>query len=328
MRKVIGDILRSDPAIEVAGEAANGAEAIRQNAKLRPQVVTLDVEMPVMSGLKALKALVDSPHHPSVVMVSSYVQTGAEITLQCLAMGAADFVLKPFGSLSLDMEQVKDTLIKKVKDAAAVDATKVRTAIPLASKIWQYSKAGGVMVIGASTGGPAALEVLLPTFPKNFPYPVIVAQHLPKEFAVSLANRLDKQCQLRVVRAEQDMPLTPGTIYIAPGGAATTIHQTAAQPTLDVQIDVQNLETPSINLLMKSAARVYGQQAVGIILTGMGKDGAEGMADIKQAGGYTIVQDEPTSAVFGMGGEAVAHGAADAILPLGHILERASEQLA
>jgi two-component system, chemotaxis family, protein-glutamate methylesterase/glutaminase len=326
MRKVITDFLHSDPAIEVVGQAADGAEALQRIAELHPQVVTLDIEMPVMNGLETLKAIVSAPRYPSVVMVSGYVQPGADITLQCLAMGAADFVLKPSGSFSLDMDKVKEVLIKKVKDAAEVDTTKAHAALPPAPKTWHFRKTGGVVIIGASTGGPAALELLLPTFPKNFPCPIVVAQHLPKEFTVSFADRLDKHCPLRAVRAEQNMPLTVGTIFIAPGGSITTISQAAGRPELHLQ-NSQALETPSINQLMTSAAAIYGDQTIGIILTGMGKDGAEGMAHVKQVGGHTVVQDESTSAVFGMGGEVVARGLADVVVPLGRIMEKVNELL-
>lgn len=327
MRKVISDLLRSDPAIEIVGEAADGATALQRIGELHPEVVTLDIEMPIMNGMETLGAIVDLQHPPSVIMVSGYARAGADITLQCLAMGAADFVLKPSGSFSLDMDKIKDSLIKKVKDAAIVDTTKTLAATPSAPKAWNYHKTGGIVIIGASTGGPAALDTLLSAFPKNFPYPIVVAQHLPKEFTVSFANRLDKRCHLHVVCAEQNMKITPGTVYIAPGGSVTTIYQATTQPMLNVQIDAKTVETPSVNLLMKSAASVYQQQTIGIILTGMGKDGAEGMAQIKQMGGHTIVQDESTSAVFGMGSEAVARGVADSIVPLGKIIEKTSELL-
>lgn len=328
MRKIISDFLHSDPTIEVVGEAADGKTALQRIAELNPEVVTLDIEMPVMDGVEALKAIVNLPHPPSVVMVSGYVQAGADITLHCLAIGAVDFILKPSGSFSLDMDKIKDSLIKKVKNAAIVDITKILAAPPPVLKTWEYSKNGGIVVIGASTGGPAALDTLLSAFPKNFPYPIVVAQHLPKEFTISFANRLDKRCHLHVVCAKQNMQITPGTVYIAPGGSVTTVYRASTtQPTLNVQTDAKTLETPSVNLLMKSAAGVYQQQTIGIILTGMGKDGAEGMAQIKQAGGHTIVQDESTSAVFGMGGEAIARGVADSVVPLGNIIEKTSELL-
>lgn len=327
MRKVICDFLQSDPAIKVIGEAEDGAKALQLITELNPHVVTLDIEMPVMNGLETLKALVSLPQHPSVVMVSGYVQEGADVTLQCLAMGAADFVLKPSGSFSLDMDKIKDVLIKKVKDAAKVDTTKAQVFTSSLPKTWRYHKTGGIVVIGASTGGPAALETLLPAFPEDFPYPVVVAQHLPKEFAASFVNRLDKRCQLLVVNAKQGMKLVPGTIYIAPGGTVTTISQAMGQPVLNVQPDVQDIETPSVNQLMKSAAAIYRQHTIGIILTGMGKDGSDGMAQVKQAGGHTIVQDEPTSAVFGMGNEVVSRELADSVVPLSSIIEKVSELL-
>lgn len=327
MRKVIIDFLQSDPAIEVVGEAADGAEALQRVADLQPQVVTLDIEMPVMDGLETLEVLVSLPNHPSIVMVSGYVEAGADITLQCLAMGAADFVLKPSGSFSLDMDKIKDSLINKVKNAAKVDTAKILAVTPPIPKTLHYYKTDGIVVIGASTGGPAALETLLPAFPKNFPYPIVVAQHLPEEFTISFANRLNKRCQLHIVHAEPGMQLTPGTVYIAPGGTTTTVQNNSGQRILDMQIDVRNIETPSVDQLMKSAASVYHQNTIGIILTGMGKDGADGMAQIKQAGGCTIVQNEKTSAIFGMGNEVVSRNLADAVVPLDGIIEKVNELL-
>jgi two-component system chemotaxis response regulator CheB len=326
MRKVIGDILRTDSGIEVVGEAANGQEALERIAELHPHVVTLDIEMPIMDGLQTLRKIVSSPHYPSVVMVSGYVQAGADVTLQCLSIGAVDFVLKPSGSLSLDMDKVKVQLIQKVRIAAIADATKTRP-INLPSKSQHYHKTGGVVVIGASTGGPTALEALLPTFPSDFPAPIIVAQHLPKEFATSFANRLNKRCQLRVMCIEQNMQLTAGTVYIAPGNTDTTVSYHKGLAVFHVQKDIRSLETPSINRVMESAATVYRDQTIGVILTGMGQDGADGMARIKQVGGSTIVQDRSTSAVFGMGGEVVLRGLADMVVPLENIMEKVSELL-
>lgn len=327
MRQVVGDLLRADKEIEVVGEAADGAQAIERIAELHPTVVTLDIEMPIMDGLEALRAIVKSPGHPAVVMVSGYVPKGADLTLQCLTMGAADFVLKPSGSFSLDMDEVKDELIEKVKDAINVDTTKTSALNLPPAKLWRYQKTGGVVVIGASTGGPAALEVLLPEFPQNFPYPIVVAQHLPKEFADSFVERLGKRCQLRVLHARQDMALAPGAIYVATGSTVTSIEQANARSFFKVQSDTEDRETPSINTLMRSAAEVYGNKTVGVILSGMGKDGAEGMSRIKQVGGRTVVEDKSTTAVFGMGKEVVARGRADAVVPLDQIMEEVSQYL-
>lgn len=327
MRKIICDFLQADPAIKVVGEAENGAKALELIAQLKPQVVTLDIEMPVMNGLETMKALINLPQHPSIVIVSGYVKKGADVTLQCLSLGAADFVLKPSGSFSLDMDRIKDSLVTKVKNAAKVDTAKARFAQPATPRTWHYNKSEGIVVIGASTGGPTALELLLPGFSENFPYPIVVAQHLPKEFTASFVSRLRKVCRLPVVNAKQDIQLLPRTIYIAPGGAITTIHQVSGKLQFKIKNDVQDIETPSIDQLMESAAAIYHQNTIGVILTGMGKDGTEGMIHIKQAGGHTIVQDESTSAIFGMGNEVVSQGLADAVVPLKDIIQKISELL-
>ena len=320
MRKVIKDILQTDASVEVVGEAADGHEALEQIATLKPRVVTLDIEMPRMDGLQALQAIVRQPHHPSVVIVSGYAKEGAAVTLQCLAIGAADFVLKPSGALSPDMKKVGDRLLQKVNLAAAIDTAKAHTNHPRSPKPRQYNTDGGVVVIGASTGGPAALETLLPEFPAEFPYPIVVAQHLPRVFAKSFTDRLRQHCSLPVVLAEQNTKLATG-IYIAPGGSTTTINTKRDQPTLEVEEDSHDLETPSVSKLMASAAATYRDKTIGVILTGMGKDGLTGMEKIKESGGTTIVQDKSTSAVYGMGQAVVQKGLADAILPLPRIME-------
>lgn len=327
MRKVIGDILRSVSDIEIVGEASDGAEALEKIAELQPRVVTLDLQMPVLNGLEALRSIVKLPHPPGVVIVSGYVEEGAAATMECLALGAVDFVRKPQGSLSIDMKGVEDLLIAKVKTAAETDATKLRRPSTPQGRDWRYKAGDGVMVIGASTGGPPALETLLAQFPDSFPYPIVVAQHLPKSFATSFADRLRRQCQLAVVRAEQDTKLAPGTIYIAVGGTTTTIRRENDELFFEVHKNNSDIETPRISQLMISAAEACHDKTIGIILTGMGRDGLDGMEQIKKVGGKTIVQDEATSAVYGMGREVVQKGLADAVLPLATIAETVSQEL-
>lgn len=327
MRKVIGDILRGVADIEVVGEASNGAEALEKIAQLQPRVVTLDLEMPILDGLEALRSIVKLAHPPGVVIVSGYVEEGAAVTLECLALGAVDFVLKPQGSFSTDLDGVKDLLIAKVKAAAEAGSTKLHTPPALPDQAWRYKAGGGVLVIGASTGGPPALEALLAQFPDSFPYPIVVAQHLPRAFAASFADRLRRRCQLGVARAEQDTSLRAGTIYIAVGGTTTTIKREGDRLAFDVRKNNRDIETPRISQLMVSAANACHDKTIGVILTGMGRDGLDGMEQIKQAGGKTIVQDEATSAIYGMGREVVRAGLADAILPLGEIADAVNQEL-
>jgi two-component system, chemotaxis family, protein-glutamate methylesterase/glutaminase len=328
MRKVITDILQSDPGLEVVGDASDGARALQKIEELRPQVVTLDYEMPHLDGLQTLKKIVEKPTHPAVIIVSGYVEQGADVTLRFLEAGALDFVLKPSGTLSLDMAKVKDELIEKVKIAAQVDPRKhVVRVRGVANRKLGFTKQEGVVVVGASTGGPAALQVLLPQFPAHFPLPIVVAQHLPRLFATSFTTRLGAECLLKVVEAEDGMPLVPGVIYVVPGGTDTTITRAPDQAVFSVQDNTVDIETPSVTALMSSAAAVYGSDTIGVILTGMGKDGAVGMEAIKGQGGKTLVQDESTSVVFGMGREVVERGFADDIVPLDAIVEKIGQIL-
>ncbi len=327
MRTVIGDILRADADIDVVGEAKDGVDGLQKIKLLRPDVVTLDVEMPVMDGVETLQAIVSEAHHPSVVMVSGYVQPGANMTLECLSLGAADFIVKPSGSFSMDMDKVKDVLRTKVKAAAMADTSKTRSDSIQPLKNQQYVKTDGIVVIGASTGGPAALEFLLPKLPSNFPCPVVVAQHLPKEFTELFVGRLQKTCTVAVAQAKEGLPLMPGTIYIAAGSTTTTVKNSHGKATFDVRPNTIDIETPSISKLMSSAVQVYGGKTIGVILTGMGTDGSTGMLQVKEAGGTTIVQDEATSAVYGMGREVIDKGLADEVMPLAAIPEAISRLL-
>jgi two-component system, chemotaxis family, protein-glutamate methylesterase/glutaminase len=328
MRKVISDILNSDPEIEVVGEASNGVEALEKINQLHPQVVTMDYEMPHLDGLSTVKKIIEQEFHPAVIVVSGFVEEGGPLTLRFLEAGAVDFVPKPSGTLSLDMAKVKDHLIEKIKIAAKVDTDKLK---------WMYKRRARpgsfnfkiniprIVVIGSSTGGPAALEVLLPQFPANFPYPVLVAQHLPREFINSFAERLQKECQMKVVIATEGMPVQGGVIYLAPGGADTEVRKTPSKIFLSVKDNPDELESPSVDKLMSSAAIAYENGAIGIILTGMGKDGSLGAQTVKENGGKTIVQDESTSVVYGMGREVIERGLADDIVSLDSIVERLSE---
>jgi two-component system chemotaxis response regulator CheB len=259
-------------------------------------------------------------------MVSGYTEAGADVTLQCLTMGAIDFVHKPSGSFSLDLDTVADKLIQKVKVAAQVDTSKLFAQSQPRQKAWQYSKADGIVVVGASTGGPLALETILPAFPSNFPCPIVVAQHLPKEFAGSFTERLQKNCQMRVMRAGDSMPLESGTIYIVAGGTTTTITNRDG-PVFVVERNLQDIETPSISKLMTSAVTLYKDKTIGVVLTGMGRDGLTGMEQVKLHGGRTLVQDQATSAVFGMGREVIEKGLADQTVPLPNIAETINELL-
>jgi len=329
MRKIISDILNSEPIFKVVGEATNGNEALQKINELKPDVVTLDYEMPHLNGLETLKKIMEMSDPPPVIVVSGYVYEGADITLDFLDNGAVDFILKPSGVLSLDMNKVQQQLIEKVKAAASVDPQK---KIRLKTKRYGISHAlfkknDGIVVIGSSTGGPAALQVILGQFPENFPLPVVLAQHLPKEFADSFTERLSRECKLKVIRAKDGMPINPGTIYLAPGGHDTETELYNGKKVLKVVENNVDIETPSVNKLMISAANIYSENTIGVILTGMGNDGSLGMAQIKKRGGITLVQDKQTSVIYGMGKEVIEKKLADIILPLDKIIEKIVEIL-
>src|SRR5882724_2996205 len=321
MRKVIADILSADEQIEVIGEVSDGLEVLEKIDQTHPDVVTLDVVMPNLDGLAALKMIMQKSNPPAVVMVSSYTSEGATLTLDCLRAGAVDFVLKPSGSIFM----IGQELIKKVKVAAIVDTNKLKK-LPQAASIKKEKKAG-VIVIGSSTGGPVALEHILPQIPVNFSVPVLVAQHLPDKFVQSLTEALAGSCNLPVKKGQQGERVLPGVIYFAPGGVDMEVIKTEQNEVEIVIRENNDILTPSVDKLMESVAHVYKKDTVGIILTGMGSDGLAGMQSIKEAGGQTIVQDEKSSVVFGMGKEVIAHGFADKIVPLDQIIETAVEEI-
>lgn len=326
MRRVISDMLSTDSEIEVVGEAVDGIDALKKIDTFAPDVVTLDLHMPTMDGMETLNRIMKKESPPAVIMVSGYTHEGATVTLQCLNAGAVDFILKPSGEISLDMQKVKEAMIYKIKVASATETAKVKNL----GKNAQYSassshpsqnRAFGVVVIGSSTGGPVALENILPQFPQNYPYPILIAQHLPAKFTKSFALRLAKICLLSVHEARDGEIVTPGTMYIAPGQADTmVVKKENGQIELAVRENEKDILTPSVNKLMQSAASVYQEDTIGIILTGMGSDGLLGSRAIKEAGGKTYVQDAQSSVVYGMGKEVVDAGLADNVLTLSQIV--------
>lgn len=328
MRKVISDILSSDSQIEVVGEAVDGKEALNLINKFNPDVVTLDYEMPSLNGLETLREIMKLEVIPRVVMVSGYTVADSEITLLCLDAGAVDFVLKPSGGTSMDMLRVKKDIIEKVKAAAEINISKnkiVKAKEKDNKKNSFRNDYEGIVVVGASTGGPAALEHILPNFPSNYPLPVLVAQHLPEHFTKTFSIRLDKLCLMNFVEANDGQEIKKGTIYLAPGGKNMEIVKDDEKLIIKISENVSETETPSISLLMKSAAKIYGEKTIGVILTGMGKDGCTGMEAIFKAGGETIVQDEESSVVFGMGKEVVDKALAKQVVPLENIFTKIIE---
>jgi len=330
MRKLLSDVLNSDPKIEVVAAAKDGKIGLERIKELKPDVVTLDYLMPGWNGLTALKMIMKE-QPTAVVMVSAHTKKDAPITLECLKNGAIDYVLKPSGTISWDIEQVKDELLKRVRAAAEVDLKKLEALLKKKAKALVFKPRilvrEKVVAIGASTGGPAVLELILKALPKNMPSAILIVQHMSKVFTKSFAERLDQACQVKVKEAEDGEEVIPGTVYIAPGGQHMTVERKQIKGEIKAIINLSknppvNKARPSVDVLMESVAEVYGGNAIGIILTGMGSDGVEGLGLIDKAGGETIAQDENSSLIFGMPKRAIEKNVVDEILPSSRIAGR------
>jgi two-component system chemotaxis response regulator CheB len=319
MRKLLADMLRSSPEIEVAGSARDGAEALDLAVRLRPDVITLDVEMPGLSGLEVLPALLEA-HEAPVVMISALTQEGAEVTLRALELGAVDFLPKPGHHKFAELKASADLLISKILAAAQ---SHVRRSRPSAPRRPRPEPSGEgpegpattsprpmpCVVIGISTGGPQALSQTLPDLSPPIP-PVLVVQHMPAQFTGAFAARLARLCSPVVKEAEEGDHVLPDRILIAPGGRHLTL--IGRPPRVRVALTDGPLVSghrPSIDMLFHSAAKVYASSAVGIIMTGMGRDGVEGCKRILTVGGVTFGQDEDSSVVYGMNKAAYLEGA-------------------
>jgi two-component system, chemotaxis family, protein-glutamate methylesterase/glutaminase len=321
MRKVICDILTTDPRIIIAGQAADGEEALRKISELRPDVVTLDLVMPKLSGLEVLRRLQHADYSPAIVMVSAQTHEAALVTLDCLEAGAIDFAPKPSESDAWQLQNTAADLHAKIAIALAAGARVGPGAEPRAPKAVvarPATAAYDAVVIGASTGGPVALEHIVPQLPVALGCPVVIAQHMPWAFVAALAQRLSTKCSMSVVVAQDGEPVRPGTIYFCPGGATTKIINLHG-PAFRVEPSEAML-TPSVDALLSSAAEYYTDHLAAIILTGMGEDGLQGAKAIHQKGGTVIVQDEASSAVFGMGKAVEKAGLANVVLPLDDIV--------
>ena len=316
MRQLLTDLLAGVPEIQVVGVARDGEEALILFRTLFPDVVTLDLEMPKMDGLRALEAIQRERPTP-VIVVSAYTQKGAQATLEALEKGAFDFVPKPSGTISLDISKVRDELIAKILAASQSGGSRMRPeeSGERKAKLAHLTIPGEKMVaIGASTGGTRALTEILPRLPAALPAPVVVVQHMPAGFTTSLAERLNGSSRLRIDEAAQGDFLRPGEVKIAPGDRHLVV--TPERRVRLTQDPPQWGVRPSVDRMMTSAAEVYGAGAVGILLTGMGHDGALGMKAIKERGGTTIVQNRETCTVFGMPQAAIKAQCVDAVLPL------------
>lgn len=320
MRQLIKQMLESDPEIKVVGIATDGLDALNKIEFYRPQVVTLDLEMPRMDGLSFL-AEVMRKHPLPVVVVSSLAVEGGEQTLQALELGAVDFITKPVSRPSEALWRIQDELVHKVKAAAGVKPEIIRqlpAASPVVPKTVSSGIPPGIVAIGASTGGPRALRYLLSQLPADFPWGIIIAQHLPKEFTQSFAIRLDSLSPLPVRVATDDAEVMPGQVYVAPSGLQTGVVSKKGKFLIKLEKS-DALYRPSVDYLFASVAAASKKRTIGVLLTGMGADGAYGLKLIKEGGGITIAEAPATCVIYGMPRVAVEMGAVHYQLPLPEI---------
>lgn len=319
MRSLLRSVVSADPSFEVVGTAVDGESALAAQEDLQPDVILLDVEMPVLDGLSTLRRLRESGHRLPVIMCSSLTQRGARVTLEALAAGAADYVAKPAGQAdaAATIRALTLELLPKIHSLTVTLPAPSALVTPLLSHPLSGSGAPpSVVVVGASTGGPAALEVLLAGLPADFSLPVLVAQHMPELFTAPLAERLATRCALNVREAAEGDAVVPGTVLIARGDWHLEVQNTARR-TVHLSRELpQNHCRPSVDVLFRSAVACYVEGTVAVVLTGMGVDGLAGAREVREAGGMVLAQDQATSAVWGMPGAVSRAGLAKRVLPL------------
>jgi len=343
IRKVLSDALASDPAVTVAGTASDGRIALAKITQLRPDLVTLDVEMPNLSGLETIAEIRKLQPKLPIIMFSTLTERGASTTLDALALGASDYVTKPSntGSLGVTIARIRQELLPKIKAlCASRQPSDKKIAFPLSQTKQGTSQKTAppypaaridILAIGTSTGGPNALAELLPAIPKDLPVPIVIVQHMPPLFTRLLAERLNKQTAISVHEGESGKKIEPGHAWIAPGNYHMTLERegTAVQLNLN-QEPPENSCRPAVDPLFRSVSSVFGPNVLAVVLTGMGSDGVQGAQYIRERGGQIFIQDEESSVVWGMPGQVAAAGLADSTYPLsqmaGEIVRRISQQ--
>jgi two-component system chemotaxis response regulator CheB len=330
IRRIVSDIISGDPDLEVAGVAANGRIALDKIPQTNPDIVTLDVEMPEMDGLQALKGLSKTYPRLPVIMFSTLTERGSTATIDALSLGASDYVTKPanVGKVGEGMARVRDDLIPKIKALCGRAVTiGAKPSVSLVGRvpapklsIRTGTRGVEIVAIGTSTGGPNALADLLPGLPADFPVPMLVVQHMPPVFTKLLADRLATRSSLPVVEGSAGDELRPGKIWIAPGNYHMALEKTANGARIGLnQEPPENSCRPAVDVLFRSVTEIYGAATLGVVLTGMGQDGLRGCEHIREAGGRVLVQDEASSVVWGMPGFVARAGLADKQLPLSQL---------
>ncbi|MEM1096030.1 MAG: chemotaxis response regulator protein-glutamate methylesterase [Bacteroidota bacterium] len=336
MRKAISMMIDADPEMEVVATARDGQDAVEVVRRERPDVVTMDVEMPRMDGIEAVRRIMRLAPCP-ILMISSITKQGAQATLDALQAGAVDFITKELSFVSLDITNIKDELIDKLRwlgtqSKPMIGSGRYKSRPRRASKVTERAPARAVsdgplnfsraqlVAIGISTGGPSSLRAVLPVFPADFPIPVVIVQHMPAQFTASLAQRLNGLSALTVLEAADGMPVAPGHAYVAPGGRQLLFtHGRAGQITFRVADHPEHLHKPSVDVLFEAAASAYRGNVLGVVMTGMGHDGRDGAQKLRSQGGRIIAQDEASSVVYGMPRAIAEAGLADAVVGLDNI---------
>jgi two-component system chemotaxis response regulator CheB len=325
MRKLLSDLFSAEADFIVIGTARNGKEALEKVKQYKPDVITMDVEMPIMSGIQALEIIMREMPTP-VVMLSSLTSSGAKATLTALELGAVDFVAKTSGVVS-SITSISNEILAKSRAASKANVSqlsKIKVALPsmtnLSSQTFMPSNEERILAIGTSTGGPRALQEIITRLPGNLPCGAVIVQHMPPGFTRSLAERLNSLSALMVKEAEHNEVIRPGLVLIAPGDYHMTIEREGNKKVVKLnQNPPIGGHRPAVDPMMESVAKAYGERTVGVILTGMGHDGAKGIQVIKQQRGYTIAEDQSTAVVFGMPKSAIELGVVDKIAPLSAI---------
>jgi len=327
MRIALSRMVADDPGLWVVGTAANGIEALQKIVGLDPDVITLDMEMPGLDGLETLRRIMAQFPRP-VIMVSSATLSSAESTFIALAAGAFDYVPKKLSAASLDISHIREDLVAKIKAAAESRRSRdglnlqrkaPRTADPATRKVAHGTPA--VIALGISTGGPKALQEIPPTLPGDLPVPILIVQHMPAGFIAAFAKRLNSLCALSICEASHGAVVQPGVVYLAPAGFQMTLDRLPDSRTLiSLSGKAENqVHVPSVDVMMQSVASAFHSEAMGIIMTGMGADGAQGMKAIHHEGGLTVGEDEASCAVYGMPRVCAEMGILDRVVPLSQI---------
>ncbi len=323
IRSMLRQALASERDIEVVGVAANGRIALDMLDQVSPELITLDIEMPELNGLQTLAAIRRTRPRLPVVMFSTLTERGAVATLESFSLGATDYVTKPSNTRpgGQGLEAIREQLVPKIRALCRREPLKVASLPPLlAASSQRHTAPFTAVAIGTSTGGPNALSAVLPAFPRDFPLPVFVVQHMPPTFTRFLAERLAKESSLPVREATDGQTVQPGQVLIAPGDFHLTVERQALGERVRLsQLPPENSCRPAVDVLFRSVARVYGAGTLAVVMTGMGQDGLRGCEAIHAVGGNVVVQDEATSVVWGMPGYVAQAGLADRILPLREI---------